>query len=373
MERALELAARGRGGTSPNPMVGAILVKDGVALGEGWHRRAGEPHAEPNALAAAAGHDVRGATAYVTLEPCCHEGGGKRTPPCTRALIEAGVARVVIGALDPNPRVSGRGVEALRAAGVVVETGVLAERAARLNVVFEHWIRTGRPYVRLKLAQSLDGRIAPRPGIEHAVTGPEARARVHRLRADSDAVIVGRRTAEVDDPRLTVRGVEGDWLPPLRVVLDAQLGVGPEALVYGPEAGGAAVVTTLGPEDPRARALAARGVEVLTVPAGRRDEARDGERVGVDPAAALAALAARPWPVTSVLIEGGGRVAASFLAAGLVDALVLHVAPAVFGAAGVPGFGPLDGPRRLCLQSTEALGDDLELVYVPRSAPHEGA
>jgi len=365
MERALELAARGRGGTSPNPMVGAVVVRGGVALGEGWHRRAGEPHAEPNALAAAraAGADVRGATVYVTLEPCCHEGAGKRTPPCTRALVDAGVARVVVGARDPNPRVSGRGVEALRAAGVEVVSGVLAERAARLNVVFARWIATGRPYVRVKLAQSVDGRIAPRPGVEHAVTGPEARARVHRLRADSDAIVVGRTTAEVDDPRLTARGVEGDWLAPLRVVLDARLAIGPEALVYAPEPGGAAVVTTIGTGDPRAAALAARGVEVLTVAAGAGG--------GVDPAAALVALAGRARPVTSVLLEGGGRVAASFLAAGLVDEVVLHVAPRVFGADGVPAFGPLIAPTRLRLDRATPLGDDLELVYVTTSPREE--
>jgi len=365
MLRAIALALQGRGGTSPNPIVGALVVRAGEVVGEGWHRRAGEPHAEPLALAAA-GERARGATLYVTLEPCCHRGGGKRTPPCVDAVIASGVARVVVAMLDPNPRVAGQGVAALRAAGIAVEVGLLEQPARAMNMDFVHWITTQRPYVRLKLAQSLDGRIARVPGQPNWVTGADARRRVHLMRATSDAILVGRGTAAVDDPQLTARydgpaaGVLGDWLPPLRVVVDTHLTIGPDAKAYQPVPGGAAVVTTVAADDPRARRLQDHGVTVVTVAA---------RGAGVDLRAALTALRSeRGQPLTSVLVEGGGTLAAALVSDDLVDELVLHVAPVVYGAGGVPAFGPLPDERRFTSDGVLHRFDDgaLELRLLPR-------
>lgn len=360
MTRALELAERGRGATSPNPMVGAVVVRAGREVGAGFHPRAGEPHAEVFALRAA-GDAARGACVYVTLEPCDHHG---RTPPCTEALIAAGVARVVVGARDPNPLVAGRGLARLADAGIEVTSGVLEARASRLNEAFNRWITTGRPFVTLKLATSLDGRIAAAGGASRWITGAAARSRVHRLRADADAVLVGAETALADDPQLNARDVPGDFAPPLRVVVDSRLRVPPTARAFAPLPGGALVATAARDDGPAARALVERGVAVWSLPdgAGR-----------VDLAALLAHLGARaPAPVTSVLVEGGGVLAGTLLAAGLIDKLVLHVAPIAIGADGRPAFGPLglaapaDAPR-LRFEPPTVLGDDLELIaYPPR-------
>ncbi len=358
MARALALAARGRGGTSPNPMVGALIVRDGVVLAEGWHHRAGKAHAEIEALAAArsAGADVRGATMYVTLEPCCHQG---RTGPCTKAVIAAGITRVVIAALDPNPVVAGRGVAELRAAGVEVATGVEAAAAHALNRVFEKWIVSRRPWLTLKLAQSIDGRIARRPGETTAVTGPEVARRVHELRAAHDAVMVGRVTAAVDAPRLTVRGemANPEYLPPWRVVVDSQLATPIDAPIFSDAAPGAIVATAINSDDDRVQRLVARGVRVHSVPdpTGRVDLVTFLERLGT----------AMPEPVTSILCEGGGVLAASLLSADLVDELVVFVAPKVFGRGGVPAFGDLavETPG-LKLDAVERLGDDVALTYL---------
>ena len=359
MARALDLAARGRGGTSPNPMVGAVIVRDGVLLSEGWHRRAGEPHAEIAALRAAAeaGHDVRGATLFVTLEPCCHRGPHKRTGPCTDAVIAAGLGRVVVAAKDPNPEVSGRGVDALRAAGIEVESGLMGDEAERLNIVFRTWIRERRPYVRLKLATSIDGRIAARAGVATAITGAAARARVHALRAEADAVVVGKSTVLVDDPRLTARDVAGDFRPPLRVVIDSHASVSADAAMFSDAPGGAMLITSDSTNTARTAAFEARGVEVLRVAsdaAGR-----------VDVGQAFARLAAREKPVTSILVEGGGALAASVVAAGLVDELIIHMAPIVLGAGGVGAFAALAGLHLFTRVAVRALGDDLELVFHP--------
>lgn len=355
MSRALALAARGVGQTSPNPVVGAVIVRDGEVLGEGYHRRAGLPHAEIEALdaARAAGHDVSGATLYVTLEPCCHEG---RTGPCTKAIIKAGLGRVVFAQTDPNPIVAGNGQAELIAAGIPTEAGLLAEEARELNAPFNKWITTRRPFVTLKLAQSLDGRIAQAKNERTAVTGPEANARTMALRARHDLVLVGANTARVDDPRLTVRDISGAPAErqPRRGFVDTSLSLVGLSLFASP---GALVVTTVDLDDPRARALAKSGVTVVRV------AQKDG-RVDLD--AALAALGALPEPVTSVLIEGGGELAASLLGHALVDRLVVLVAPKVFGAAGVPSFGPLESPHELALSSVERVGPDLELVFAPQ-------
>lgn len=357
MISALALAARGRGGTAPNPMVGAVIERDGVVLGEGWHHRAGKPHAEIEALTAAkaAGADVRGATMYVTLEPCCHQG---RTGPCTKAVIAAGIARVVIAALDPNPLVAGRGVNELRAAGIEVITGVEEAAAHHLNRVFDKWIVSRRPWVTLKLAQSIDGRIAWRAGETTAVTGPAVLRRVHDLRAAHDAVMVGRVTAAVDAPRLTVRGEVSnpEYLPPWRVVIDSQLATPVDAPIFSDVAPGAIVATAVDEDDARVQRLVARGVRVHSVPDvhGRVDLATFIERLGK----------AVPEPVTSILCEGGGVLAASLLAADLVDELIVFVAPKVFGHDGVPAFGALGAARTLKLDGIERLDDDVALTYL---------
>ena len=363
MAQALALAARGRGGVSPNPMVGAVLVKDGVVVGQGWHQRAGGPHAEIHALAMA-GEAARGATMVVTLEPCCHVG---RTGPCTQAVIAAGVARVVVAADDPNPRVAGRGLAELRAAGIAVLAGLMAPEARRLNRAFAHWIQTGTPWVVVKLAQSVDGRIARTQGTSHAVTDAAARVRVHGLRAAADLVLVGSNTALIDDPQLTVRQM-GEVMPgyrvPRRGVVDSQLRVGPEARMYAPLAvsadagadGRPLVAAALAVSDPRAEALAAAGVEVLSVP--------DATGARVDLPALFAALGRLPsGPVTSVLVEGGGELAARLFGNNLVHQLLVHQASCLYGARGVPAVGVLDADTRLTLDAVTRLGDDLELDF----------
>ena len=359
MARALELAARGLYTTTPNPRVGCVIVRDGTVVGEGFHARAGAPHAEVEALADAArrGADVRGATMYVTLEPCCHQG---RTGPCTKALIAAGIARVVIAAPDPNPLVAGRGVAELRAAGIEVETGVCEAQARALNRAFDKWIVTRTPWLTLKLAVSLDGRIAARVGEMTAVTGAAVQQRVQAMRAAVDAVLVGRQTVAIDAPRLTVRDLAAvpnpEFLPPWRVVVDSQLRTPIDAAVFGTEPPGAIVATALAQQDARVRALVASGVRVCSLPGP------DGR---VDLTALLALLGGlAPTPITSILCEGGGVLAASLLAARLVDELVLMVAPKVFGAHGVASVGPLhEAIDGFVLDRIERLGDDVALTY----------
>jgi diaminohydroxyphosphoribosylaminopyrimidine deaminase/5-amino-6-(5-phosphoribosylamino)uracil reductase len=328
MRRALELAARGRGTTRPNPVVGAVVARAGRVLAEGFHRRAGLPHAEVNALARLPAGAARGATLYVNLEPCCHTG---RTGPCTEAIIAAGLGRVVVGCLDENPLVYGRGVARLRRAGVRVEVGCLEAESRAANRAFSLWARARRPLVTLKAAASLDGFIAEsnhfRPRARRApvwITGPEARREAHALRAAHDAVLVGSGTVLADDPRLTVRGVGAARGPgPLRVVLDGRLRTPPDAQVLG-RAAPTLIFTRRGAPPARARALVAAGAEVveLASPRGR-----------LSVAAVLRALAARD--VQSVLVEGGAAVHAAFIAAGLVDDVALFVAPRLLGG-GVP-------------------------------------
>jgi diaminohydroxyphosphoribosylaminopyrimidine deaminase/5-amino-6-(5-phosphoribosylamino)uracil reductase len=328
MRRALALAARGRGTTRPNPVVGAVVARGGRVLAEGFHRRAGGPHAEVNALARLSRGAARGATLYVNLEPCCHTG---RTGPCTDAIIAAGIARVVVGCRDPNPLVDGRGVARLRRAGVRVDVGCLETESRAANRAFALWVRERRPLVTLKAAVSLDGFIAPGDGARALrrrapvwLTGPEARQVAHELRAAHDAVVVGSGTVLADDPRLTVRllgSPRGDV--PARVVLDGRLRTPADARVLG--RGAATIIfTRRGVSAARVRALRAVGAEVVELPLA-------GGRLPI--AAVLRALAARD--IQSVLVEGGAAVHGAFIAAGLVDDVALFVAPCLLGG-GVP-------------------------------------
>lgn len=343
MARALRLARRGWGRVAPNPMVGAVLVRDGEVIGEGWHREYGGPHAEVDAIARAG--DARGATMYVSLEPCAHHG---HTPPCTDAILRAGVTRVVFASPDPNPTAAGGG-SVLEAHGIDVRAGVLEEEARRLNAAFLHAHETGRPWVALKLAQSLDGALGRR-GESTRLTGPRAQAWTHRLRAGFDAVLVGAATARTDDPLLTVRAGPPPRIAPVRVVLDSGATLRTDSrLVRTVEDAPVHVVHADAPSD-RLAALAAAGVQLHRVPAATGGVALD---------AALRAL----WSVglRSVLCEGGAALAGALISADLVERLYLWVAPTVIGA-GVPAWTrPLPGDWRLA--RTRRAGPDALLVY----------
>ena len=355
LERALQLAARGWGTSSPNPMVGVVVVRGGRVVGEGWYRGpgAGHPHAEVNALAAA-GDLARGSTVYTTLEPCNHFG---RTPPCTRALIDAGVARVVVAATDPNPIVNGRGIEQLRAAGVAVDLAEepLAGRARRLNEAFEHAVTTGTPFVIAKLAATLDGKVAARDGSSRWITGDAARADVHRLRAWADAVVIGAGTALADDPLLTVRAHPYDGAPVLRVVVDAAGRVPPSGRLFDGSAPTLVATTEAAPPSRRA-AWADAGAEVLVGDPGPR---------GVALAPFLEVLAKRD--VQGVLLEGGPTLAWSAVAEDVVDRLVVYLAPLLVGGVDAPGilggagFAPIGSGRRVQIDRVERIGDDLKV------------
>jgi diaminohydroxyphosphoribosylaminopyrimidine deaminase/5-amino-6-(5-phosphoribosylamino)uracil reductase len=350
MRHALGLATRGLGTVWPNPAVGCVIVREGRVLGRGWTQPGGRPHAEAVALAQA-GAAVRGATAYVSLEPCAHHG---RTPPCADALAAAGVARVVTPFDDPDPRVSGRGHARLRAAGIAVTTGVEAAAAARLQRGFLLRQHAGRPMVTLKLATSLDGRIATATGESRWITGPEARRRVHALRACHDAVLVGAGTARADDPLLSVRGL-GAVPQPVRLVAARGLDLDP-AGALGRSAAEVPLWLLHDPAttpDGRLAAWRATGARLLPVA---------GDADGLDPAAMLAALGAAG--LTRVFCEGGGALAAALLGAGLVDELWLFGAGLALGAEGRPAVGPLGLARlaaapRFRLLAAETVGVDM--------------
>ena len=350
MQRALDLAARARGLTSPNPMVGALVVRDGAAIAEGFHRAAGEAHAEIEALGAA-GARARGATLYVTLEPCTHQG---RTPPCVPAVLAAGVRRVVVATADPNPAVAGRGIATLRAAGIDVTVGVMEGAAGVLNRAFLTAMRLGRPHVTLKAAATLDGKIADAHGASQWITGGAARVEAHRLRSDADAILVGVGTVLADDPALTVR-LDGPWpREPLRVVLDSKARTRPTAkLIHAGRAAHAVIAVGAEAPEERVAALVATGARVLRCPGP------DGR---VSPAGLLAALAA--LEVRGVLVEGGAEVAASFVEAGLVDRVAMFFAPRLLGGAKAPSILAGAGralPDALALGplSVRQVGDDV--------------
>jgi diaminohydroxyphosphoribosylaminopyrimidine deaminase/5-amino-6-(5-phosphoribosylamino)uracil reductase len=347
MARALELAARGLYTTDPNPRVGCVVANSQRVLGEGWHVRAGEPHAEVLALRAA-GAQARGATAYVTLEPCNHTG---RTPPCADALIAAGVARVVCSSRDPNPKVAGGGIERLRSAGIDVAVGALADQARQLNAGFFSRFERGRPWVRLKLAMSLDARTSAH-GEERWISGEASRADVQTWRARSSAVLTGAGTVRSDDPRLNVRLNYGAWVrQPLRVVLDTNLTCAPTAKVFN---GGGALVfaATDTPLKPTP------GVEIEQVPR------RPG---GLDLSTVVKRLAERD--INELLVECGATLAGAFMTARLVDELVLYVAPKLLGNDAAP-LVYLDALAATSLppfeiRDTQRFGTDLRLILNP--------
>ncbi len=331
LRRALRLAARGRYRTSPNPNVGAVLVRDGEVVGSGWHRQVGGPHAEVEALRAA-GDRARGATLFVTLEPCAHHG---RTPPCADAVIAAGIARVVACHRDPDPRVSGQGFARLRAAGIAVESGFLVEEAVKLNLAFLTAALLRRPAVTLKWAMSLDGRIATATGESQWISSPRGRRWALELREEHDAILVGSGTLLADDPRLDRRlGLAAG--PNLRVVLDRRLRTPPTARLF--TVPGAALIYTESDAGERRGALEAAGAEVVRLPV-------------VEPAAVLADLHARG--VKSLLVEGGGEVLASFVAAGAYDRVAVDCAPRLIGGKAAPG--PLGGEGSAELASAARL------------------
>jgi diaminohydroxyphosphoribosylaminopyrimidine deaminase / 5-amino-6-(5-phosphoribosylamino)uracil reductase len=355
MRRAVALSARGLGTTSPNPVVGCVVLdREGRAVGEGWHQRAGGPHAEVHALAEA-GDDARGGTALVTLEPCDHTG---RTGPCTRALLDAGIRRVVYAVADPNPTASG-GARTLAAAGVQVCGGLLEAEAAEVNAPWLTAVRRGRPHVTWKYAATLDGRVAAADGTSRWITSAEARADVHRLRAEADAVLAGSGTARADDPHLAVRGVPGARQP-LRVVLDTEAAVvRPGARVLDDAAPTLIAVAADAPAD-----VLPPDADVLRVPRA------EGGGPGLDVHALLRELHARD--VCGVLLEGGPTLAGAFVAAGVVDRVVGYLAPVLLGAGpaalGAAGITTLTDALRLTVTGTARLGPDLRVTAVPAGA-----
>lgn len=360
MRRALDLARSVLGRTSPNPAVGAVVVRDGRVVGEGATQPPGGAHAEVVALRQA-GAAARGATLYVTLEPCGHQG---RTPPCSQAIIAAGIARVVTATEDPNPLTSGRGPAALRAAGITVEVGLCEAAARELNEAYVCYITTGRPFTLAKVAMSLDGKIATASGESRWISGPAARQRVHEWRDVSDAIMVGAGTILADDPALTTRlpGTERPPHHPLRVIVDARGRIPLTARVLSPDLPGRTLVaTTAFAGDAWLAALRAQGAETLVLPA-------DGGLV--DLAALWRALGQRE--VTSVLLEGGATLLASAVAAGLVDKLAVFIAPKLIGGREAPG--PLGGPgwARLAdapglrFARVELMGEDVLVIAYPR-------
>ena len=355
MRAALALARRNLGRTWSNPSVGCVLVKDGAVVGRGWTQSGGRPHAETEALERAAAA-ARGATAYVTLEPCSHHG---KTPPCAEALIAAGVARVVIAIEDPDPRVSGRGIAALRQAGVAIDLGILAEDAAELNAGFLLRVRSGRPLVTLKAATTLDGRIAVHTGESRWITGPASRAQAHLLRASHDAIMVGIGTAIADDPELTCRLPGLRARSPVRIIVDSRLRLPLTSRVVRSARNTPTWLVALDGADPsRAAAFADCGVEMIAVPAAPQGE--------LDIAAVFQALGARG--LTRVLVEGGSHLSGAILRANLVDRIVWFRAPMVMGGDGVSvavafGVDALAQAPRFMRRSVEACGDDIVETY----------
>jgi diaminohydroxyphosphoribosylaminopyrimidine deaminase / 5-amino-6-(5-phosphoribosylamino)uracil reductase len=355
MRTALALACRGLGTVWPNPSVGCVLVKDSRVVGRGWTQPGGRPHGETEALRRA-GDAARGATAYVSLEPCCHWG---KTPPCTDALIKAGVRRVVVPLEDPDPRVAGNGIRQLRAAGLKVETGLCAREAAEVNAGFLSRLRLGRPLVTIKLATSLDGRIATASGESQWISGPPARDRAHALRADHDAIMVGTGTVLADDPQLTCRLPGLDSRSPVRVVIDRNLRISATTRLIADARMVPTWILTLRSADPERRdAFTANGVTLIDV-----EPDRGGH---IDIAEALRAIGARG--ITRLLVEGGARLAAAFFRAQLVDRLAWVHAPLLIGGDAIPaiaalGLTALNDAPAFERMSMETVGGDVLTTF----------
>ncbi len=360
MERSLELALKGAGSVSPNPMVGSVIVCNGEVIGEGYHEIFGGPHAEVQAIKSVA--DPRllpHSTLYVTLEPCSHFG---KTPPCSDLLIEKGIGRVVIGCRDPHLKVAGKGIAKLLAAGIRVTEGVLEEQCKRLNEAFIKSHTVGLPFVALKLAETLDGKIATSLGASRWITGPEARSEVHRLRATYDAVLVGEATVRADDAQLTVRN--GAGRNPLRVVLDRRLTLSLESKIFDAEAPTLLFASSAWSGLPKVELLRERGVRVLFVheDAGELDLGQVLEEL-------------HRQSVLSVLVEGGSRLSASFMRAGLVDKIYMFIAPKLFGGDALSAFAPLgvsmpEEALQLRFETPRFFGNDLLLeAYVVSAEP----
>jgi len=358
---ARSLAERGRYTVAPNPLVGAVISRDGKVLGEGWHSRAGGAHAEVVALQETQGA-ARGATLHVTLEPCNHYG---RTPPCVEAVLRAGISRVVVGHLDPNPKMRGRSIGLLREAGVEVE---VAEDPGfeRQNEQYFHRMRTGRPFVHLKLATTLDGRIAAPGGDSRWVTGEDARMRAHQLRAEAGAVLVGANTVRNDDPMLTARDLPAPPPRLTRVVLDPHLTTSSKSrLARSTEEASVVIFATQPALDGREKALEERGVEVLAVPHSEE---------GMDLRSVLWELGGRG--IRGLLVEGGGETATRFVREGLADKMTLFYAPKLLGAEGVPMIGALRVTKmaeslQFSVSEVEQVGRDVAVTLYPGAAGEE--
>lgn len=357
MQQALQIAAYAAGRTSPNPLVGAVIVKDGRVVGQGWHRKAGTEHAEIHALRQA-GELAAGATIYVTLEPCSHYG---RTGPCSKALIDAGIQRVVIAMLDPNPLVAGKGVAMLKAAGIEVKTGLLQAQAERLNEVFLKWIMTKMPFVVMKTAMTLDGKIATAAGNSKWISNEVSRRRVHELRDVYDGILVGIGTVLADDPALTTRLESPSGKNPLRIVVDSRARTPLTARVVTDGQAETLIAVTAAAEAAKVEALRQAGVEVLVV--------NDGQQVDLKQLFCL--LGERG--VCSIFVEGGARINYSLLKAGLVDKVYSFIAPKMVGGSSAPGPVGGDGVETLdqafLLEDVETellAGDILVSGYINR-------
>lgn len=352
MRRAIALAWQGAGWTAPNPMVGAVIVKDGNIIGEGYHKKCGDLHAERNAFASLT-ESAEGATLYVTLEPCCHQG---RTPPCTEAILRHGIRRVVIGSRDPNPLVSGKGARILREHGIIVEEDFLREECDALNPVFFHYITTGRPYVVMKYAMTLDGKIATRTGASQWITGETARHHVHELRGRYSAILVGIGTVLADDPLLNCRIPGGHQ--PVRVVVDSHLRIPLDCQLVKTAGEYRTIVACADAEPQKEAVLCSKGVEVLHIPDsdGKVNLRELMEYLGRE-------------QLDSVLIEGGGQLHEAALRAGIVNHVCAYVAPKLFG--GASAKSPVEGmgielpseSAKLCNMQMTQLGEDLLLEY----------
>ena len=357
MKLALDLAASAKGNTNPNPVVGAIIVKNGVIVGTGLHRKAGEPHAEVHAFNMAQQH-AEGATLYVTLEPCSHYG---KTPPCANLVKESKVSRVVVATMDPNPEVAGRGIQLLRDAGIQVDVGVLEKEAQKLNERFIHNMLTKRPFVISKFAMTLDGKLATYRGHSQWITGVEARKDVHILRNEIDGILVGVGTVIADNPALTTRLTELDGKNPTRIILDSNLRTPINAQVLQTEEAKTIIVTSKEVDLNRVKEYESKGANVLFI--SKRNDKLDLEEM-------LSEL--YKLGITDILVEGGGTVNSSFLQAGLINKYYIYIAPKILGGkesiTPVMGANPdtMDAAKQLYFDDIQPIGEDLRIIAYPK-------